>query len=61
LNFAGKYHGQAGGLETGGSSDFDSGECVCMCAHMQAISKFKYSEIYVCVWCIQTVYGVNAR
>jgi len=28
LNFTGKYHGQAGGLETGGSSDFDSGECV---------------------------------
>lgn len=25
--FTGKYHGQAGGLETGGSSDFDSGEC----------------------------------
>jgi len=30
LNFAGKYHGQAGGLETGGSSDFDSGEWVCV-------------------------------
>lgn len=28
FHFTGKYHGQAGGLETGGSSDFDSGEFV---------------------------------
>jgi len=33
--------------------------CTCVHACMQAISKFKYSEIYM--WCIQTVSGVNAR
>jgi hypothetical protein len=36
FHFTGKYHGQAGGLETGGSSDFDSGE------YAQNIQKFKY-------------------
>jgi len=32
---------------------------VCMRACMQAVSKFKYSEIYV--WCIQIVSRVNTR
>jgi len=47
LNFAGKYHGQAGGLETGGSSDFDSGECVylCMCARAHACMHAGYFKM----------------